>query len=90
MALSKNITLNNGLVVNNAYIRIDTVSGYKGGLDYSINSYISQDGFINGQGYLEQEILHFVPSVEDNSPNFIKQAYEDAKTLPKYADAVDC
>lgn len=90
MAINKTITLNNGLTVNDAYIRIDTVNGYKGGIDYSINSYASQETFNNGQGYLEQEILHCIPSVEDGSSNFIKQCYEHAKTTVKYSGGTDC
>lgn len=90
MALSKTIVLNNGLTMGNAYIRIDTVSGYKGGLDVNVNSYISQQDFIDGKGYLEKKIYNFVPSVEDTAPNFIKQAYEHLKTLPEYVDAIDC
>lgn len=90
MAIEKNITLANGLTVNNAYIRIDTVSGYKGGLDISVNSYVSQETFSNGQGYLEQEIVHFIPSVADESSNFIKQGYEYIKTTEKYGGGIDC
>lgn len=90
MAISKNVTLSNGLTVENAYIRIDTVAGYKSGIDYSINSYISQEAFNNGHGYLEQDILHFVPDVNDDAPNFIKQAYEHSKTTEKYSGGIDC
>lgn len=90
MALQKNIVLQNELLVSNAYIRIDTVSGYKGGLDISINTYTSKPTFENGFGYLEQVIHHFFPSVDDDSPNFIKQGYEYLKTLPEYAEAIDC
>lgn len=90
MALSKNMKLNNGLEICDAYIRIDTISGYKGGLDISVNSYVTQDAFNNGMEYLEQKIYHFVPSVEDNSANFIKQGYEYLKTLPEYISAIDC
>lgn len=89
MAISKDIILNNGLTVNKAYIRIDTVNGYKGGLDISVNSYISQDAFMKGQGYMEQKMYNFVPSVEDTALNFIKQGYEYLKTLEEYRDAVD-
>lgn len=32
----------------------------------------------------------FVPSVEDGSSNFIKQAYLYLKTLPEFAGAEDC
>lgn len=89
MALKKTITLNSGLTVENAYIRIDTVSGYKGGLDISVNSYISQEAFNNGQEYLEQKFYNFIPSVEDTAPNFIKQGYKYLKTLQEYIDAID-
>lgn len=33
MEIIKKIELNNGLTVNNAYIRIDTVNGYKDAID---------------------------------------------------------
>jgi len=29
-------------------------------------------------------------SVEDNAPNFVKQAYLHLKTMPEWADAIDC
>lgn len=90
MAISKNVILNNGLDVQNAYIRVDTVNGYKGDLQISVNSYVSQEDFNGGQGYLEQKFYSFVPSVEDTAPNFIKQGYEYLKTLEEYVDAVDC
>ena len=90
MALSKTIILNNGLTINSAYIRVDTVNGYKGDLQISVNSYISQQDFNEGKVYLIQKFYNFVPSVEDNAYNFIKQGYEYLKTLPEYEDAVDC
>lgn len=89
MAFMKNIILNNGLSVENAYIRIDTVAGYKGRLDISVNSYLSKESFLGKQGYLEQKIYNFIPSVEDSSSNFIKQGYEYLKTLDEYKDAID-
>lgn len=90
MAIQKTITLQNGLVATNAYVRVDTVSGYKGGIDYSVNSYLSKEAFESGQGYLEQEMLHFIPSVSDDASNFIRQAYDDLKTRDKYKDGIDC
>lgn len=90
MGLQKTIELQNGLKIENAYLRIDTVAGYKGGIDISVNSYLSKEAFVNGQGYLEQRGEHFVPSVEEGSLNFIKQGYEYLKTLPEYTNAIDC
>lgn len=89
MALQKTIKLNNGLEVQNAYIRIDAVSGYKGGLDISVNSYVSQSDFQEGKGYLEQKMYHFVPSVANQSSNFIKQGYEYLKTLDDFKESID-
>lgn len=90
MGLIKNITLENGLVANGSYVRIDTVSGYKGGIDLSVNSYVSQAAFNEGKAYIDQKMYSFTPSVDDNSPNFIKQGYEYLKTLDEYQDAIDC
>lgn len=89
MALEKTVTVSNGLSVPNAYIRIDSIGGYKGRLDVSVNSYVSKEAFNSDQAYLEQQIHHFVPSVDEGSPNFIKQAYEYLKTLPEFSESVD-
>ena len=62
----------------------------EGGLDISVNSYVSKETFDSEYGYLEQKIYNFIPSVEDTSSNFIKQGYEYLKTLDEYADLVDC
>ncbi|HBS43934.1 MAG TPA: hypothetical protein DEA91_04655 [Paenibacillus sp.] len=89
MALKKNIVLKNDLQVKDAYIRIDTVSGSKDSLNISVNSYVSQDAFNNGKGYLEQNFYTFTPSVKDDSANFIKQGYEFLKSLTEYNGSVD-
>jgi len=91
MALSISINLNNSLIINNAYVRIDTINGYKGELTISVNSYVSQESFIEGDDYLGlTRFYKFIPILEDNSPNFIKQGYEYLKTLPEFENATDC
>lgn len=58
---------------------------------------------INGnKSYLDVNVSHvgdvakfersysFKPSVDDGSPNFIKQAYLYLKTLPEFSGAEDC
>jgi hypothetical protein len=89
MALQKTVTLNNGLQVQNAYIRIDTVSGYKSNITISVNSYVSQQDFKDGKGYLEQKFYNFIPNVEDDSKNIFKQGYYYLKTLDEYKDSID-
>lgn len=89
MAFEMKITTGAGVVINNAYVRVDTVCGYKFGLDISVNSYVTQEAFEGGQGYLEQKFYNLIPSVEDDAPNFIKQGYIYLKTLPEFEDAID-
>lgn len=90
MALQKTIVLENGLSINDAYIRIDAISGYKKEIQISVNSYISQQDFINNKPYLEQNFYNFIPNIDESSLNFIKQGYVYLKSLDKYRDAKDC
>ena len=89
MALEKNIILDVGLEVRNAYIRIDTVSGYKGSIEISVNTYVSRESFLKGTGYLTQNLFVFTPSVDVGSKNFIKQGYDYLKTLSEFENAVN-
>lgn len=89
MALQETVTLTNNLVVQNAYIRIDTISGYKGGLTLSINKYISRDAFNTGASYLDPtEFYTFIPDTSRNAKEIFTQGYEHIKTA-KYHEAVD-
>lgn len=90
MALQKNIELKNGLIVNDAYIRIDTVNGYKGAITISVNSYVSQQDFIDGKSYLEQKFYTFTPNVTPDADELWTQGYEYLKSLPEFVDAIDC
>ena len=40
--------------------------------------------------YVLRKEYHVPFSVSENAPNFIKQAYLYLKSLPEWADAVDC
>ncbi len=84
MALENDTKLPIGLSLENAYIRIDTIGGYKNGLNMTVNTYVSRETFLEGSSFVEQNNIHFVPSIEKDSENFIKQGYEYLKTLPKY------
>lgn len=89
MALKQNIALNNGLSIENAYIRIDTFSGSKSNVKIVVNSYISQESFNSGIGYLEQKIYSFTPDITDTAKIVLKQGYEYLKTLDEYKAASD-
>lgn len=88
MAIEKDITLKNNFSEDsffaNAYIQVAEVSGSKKLLSAKV--FIKKQDQIN---VLEQRVLSFVPSVDDGSKNFIKQAYEHLKTLPEFANGKD-
>jgi hypothetical protein len=82
MALKKTFEIA-GLTVTDGYLRVSNVHGTKNSMAYSIAFQASVDN-----DPLRQESFSFVPDM--NGPNFIKQAYENLKSLEGYKDAVDC
>jgi hypothetical protein len=86
MALEKDVVITqdgfDGLLIHRkAYWKIARLSGDKNEMS------ISLDCIVNDKVY-QQKSYVFVPSLEGG--NFIKQAYEYLKSLPEFADAVDC
>jgi hypothetical protein len=87
MALTKTITLKNNFGENSefpdAYLRVDRVDGSKREVVAQIGFYKEVEG-----AFLLSKFISFSPSMDNG--NFIAQAYEHLKTLPEFADAVDC
>lgn len=86
MALQKNfkITKKNflgELVAVNAYCKIESISGTKNSIQVEYKVYVEQE-------VVDQKFCNFQPDL--NGKNFIAQAYEHLKTLPEFADAIDC
>jgi len=90
MALSKTINLLSGILIENAYIRIGMVQGNKDGITIIIDLYKNQQSYIDGKLGIDRYYYNYVPLVEENSYNFIKQGYLYLKTLPEYINAIDC
>lgn len=89
MALQKKIELSNGITLENAYIRVDAVMGSKFGMSFNVDTYMSETAYKNKKGYMERKAYSFVPSVDEDSKNFIAQAYKYLKTLDEFSDAKD-
>lgn len=87
MALSKTIMIKDNFgddkVIQNAYIRVTIVTGGKRGMQALVDT-LKEDKI----AVVAQNMVDFQPSLEGK--NFIAQAYEHLKTLPQFADAVDC
>lgn len=91
MAISKTIILESGIRVENAYARVESRSGgNKGDLAFALSYYVNQKSWEGGKSLVMQEYYSFQSSVDDDSPNDIKQCYGYLKTLPEFATAVDC
>jgi hypothetical protein len=87
MALKKTIVLKDNFGDNktfvDAYIRVSSVNGGKNQMGIFVDTLKSDKSAI-----VKQDQFGFTPSLEGK--NFIAQAYEHLKTMPEYADAVDC
>lgn len=70
----------------NAYIQVASVGGTKNSVAIKVNVFenASKEKLVEIYDY------RFTPSVAIGSTNFIQQGYEYLKTLPEYAEAVDC
>jgi len=91
MAFNKTVSftptgLSSSVEVKDAYHKIVSVTGGKKALDVILAVYESSTSV----SPLWEQKFTFKPSVETGSDNFLAQAYTYLKTLPEFADAVDC
>ena len=82
MALVKNIELENGIKVDEAYIRVESPSITKGKIIFTARKYVSTD-----KPFFAEEVIECKYDIEGNNP--FKQAYEHLKTLDEFKDAKD-
>ncbi|NOU63184.1 hypothetical protein GC096_03875 [Paenibacillus sp. LMG 31461] len=89
MAILRAVETESGVMVENAYARIDTISGSKNQIAITLNYYLSQSHYTDGKSYVHQEVYSYEPEVEGESDNFIKQGYEHIKSLSGFSKAID-
>lgn len=84
MAFRQTVTYNNGLVIPNCYQRVEGVMlPNKNKVAFVLNDYVDpQKDKVFGKAYECNYDL--------NGGNPIAQAYEHLKTLPEFANAIDC
>jgi hypothetical protein len=83
MALFKDITTEYGVTIPAAYVRVDDVSMTKQRVVASARFYADTQ-----KPPFADHVFAFKYQLD--GPNPIKQAYEHLKSLPEFADAVDC
>lgn len=86
MALSKKVTINfHGTAVDfpSAYCKITAITGNKEAVTATIGTLSKQDGEL-----ITSTSFQFAPALDGK--NFIAQAYEAAKKLPEFENAINC
>lgn len=83
MAITKNIELQNGLKVEEAYLRVEVPSITKDKMIFTLRKYVNTD-----KPFFSEEVIECGYDLEGENP--FKQAYEYLKTLEEFRDAEDC
>lgn len=85
MALKLTQTTNFGITVTDAYLRVENVI-----INSKIQIAFHLGSYVNPNNLPSFTSRSFVCSYDIFGDNPIKQAYLYVKSLPEYADAVDC
>lgn len=89
MALNKTITAQNNFgldsILDNCYCKVERIVGSKVEM-VAMVSFLNND---KNRVFFDKSYV-FVPVVGESAKDFIAQAYLHLKTLPEFADAVDC
>ncbi|OVE34799.1 hypothetical protein CCZ20_24420 [Priestia aryabhattai] len=89
LGIQHTLELSNGLVVNNAFSRVEEISGTPQWLTFTLKSYVSREMADSQREPLIQEVFGFAPDLNEGQPNFFQQAYNQLKTMEAYQDAVE-
>lgn len=90
MALKMEVEAPSGLVLSEAYIKIDQLGWVPGSMYVTFGIYANSTAREDGKETIDRRYFSFAPDVSDESPNYHVQAYEHAKMLEEYENAVDC
>jgi hypothetical protein len=88
MALTKKISTSFGIELDNAYLRVGSVSGNKHRLDIAVQTFANKAMATEGSSVIAVYRSSFKPT--ENGKTWDAQAYDHLKTLPEFADATDC
>lgn len=67
--------------LSEVFIKVKAINGNQGGMEISVS-------LLFNEKEIETKYFNFIPDL--GGDNFIKQAYLYLKTLPEFADAIDC
>lgn len=80
----------NGVILNDVYCKIDSVSGNKERISYTVNYYANIEARMNELNSLSGKTRSFIPDNTDNAENIFIQCYQDLKANDdEFKDAID-
>lgn len=88
MAISIKYKSRFGLDVENAYMRVDQLSGNKSEMTAVFGLYANKEAAASGADAFDNYQFKFSPNLDGG--NFIAQAYEGLKSMPDFANSQDC
>ena len=83
MAIKKDINLDTGIIVNEAYCRVENITIDKQKMNLNVRKYVAKD-----KPFFSEEIITCDYDIDGDNP--FKQSYEYLKTLEEFKDAEDC
>lgn len=89
MAIVHTINLDSGLVVNQAYIRVQGINGNKNLAAITLEAFVSHQKCEEGKTPIAYYNYTFEPNMDEDALRWDKQAYEYIKTLPEFIGAID-
>ena len=78
-------TKNTPTIVPSAYMRVSKIEGNKSEIQITVCAFSDATAAV----LIGKKQYRFLPSLT-SSENFIAQAYQHLKTIPEFADAIDC
>lgn len=86
MALTKEIEFQNGILCENAYVKIERIEAYKDFVYIWVSVYANEESRNNGKS----PIKTYSKKISSNNESFIPIAYDLLKTSEDFVDAKNC
>lgn len=90
MALQKTLLLDNGLTIQDAYLKINEITGNKTELKIALDVFVSKETSDANKPFVVRKHYQYAGlDLSENAQRWDKQAYKHLKTLNEYEDAID-
>ncbi|UTR05136.1 hypothetical protein MM326_13565 [Alkalihalobacillus sp. LMS6] len=89
MALRMDVELDSGMLVHDAYVKVDAVMGSRKGMEFTLNYYVDRDAS-NTRPFFLQERYNVAPRLGGGAQDIFRQCYVYLRrNYNKFENAVD-